>query len=227
MRVLLVEDDENIGDAVRDHVAEAGHAVDWVTNLSDARRYVRSIDYDQLLLDLSLPDGDGLELIAKLRAGKSENAPRCGVIVLTARDRLSERLRGLDAGADDYLVKPFDLDELIARMRAVARRGQALPDHNVSTNSLEIDFTARNVARDGQAVSMTSLEWALVERLARRPGAVVSRSELESALYELDREVEANTLDALVSRTRRKLGRDCIVTVRGLGYQFSTTSAPT
>lgn len=230
MRVLLVEDDEDIGDAVRDHVAAAGHAVDWVRSLSDARSHVRTVDYDQVLLDLSLPDGDGLELIPFLRRDRVRDgalaARRCGVVVLTARDRLSERVGGLDAGADDYLVKPFDLDELTARMRALGRRGETLPDRALAVGRLIIDVGARSVSVDGAAVPLTSREWALVERLARRPGSTVSRDEIDGALYDFTREVDPNAIESLVSRVRRKLGRDAIVTVRGLGYRIDAADRP-
>ena len=217
MRVLLVEDDEDIGDAVRDHVAADGHAVDWVRSLGDARRHVRAVDYDQVLLDLSLPDGDGLGLISA--------SHRFGVLVLTARDRLSDRVGGLDAGADDYLVKPFDLDELTARMRALARRADAAtPERVVTAGELAVDVSARRVTRAGQDVALTAREWALVERLARRPGATVSRDELHGALYDLAREVDPNAIESLVSRARRKLGRGAIVTVRGIGYRLGAAS---
>lgn len=220
MRVLLIEDDERIGSAVSEHVAEAGHAVDWVQSLAQARTYNRAVNYDLLLLDLTLPDGHGLTFLREFRSGNTS----CGVLVLTAHDRLSDRIDGLDAGADDYLVKPFDLDELTARIRAVARRRDTVLSRPIEIGGFTIDGEARHVAKGSQSVDLTAREWALVERLARRAGATVSKSELEQSLYDFSREVDANAIEAMVSRLRKKLGADAITTVRGLGYRLNTTA---
>lgn len=218
MRVLLIEDDERIGSAVREQVSDVGHAVDWVLTLADARAYYQSVSYDLLLLDLSLPDGHGLDFLRQFRRHHADS----GILILTAHDRLSDRIDGLDAGADDYLVKPFDLEELTARIRAVARRRNIVASEPVTVGGLMIDTTARQVSRDGETINLTAREWALLERLLRRSGAIVSKGELEQSLYDFDREVDVNAIEALVSRLRKKLGQPAIVTVRGLGYRLNT-----
>jgi two-component system OmpR family response regulator len=168
------------------------------------------------LLDLMLPDGSGLDFLRRLR-GSGATTP---VIILTARDRISDRIAGLNAGADDYMVKPFDLSELSARVAAVARRYAGNPNPLLNLGELEVDLAARNVRRAGQAVDLTAREWALVEALAQRPGAILSKSQLEDRLYAFEAEVESNTIEVHVSRLRKKLGHDVIDTVRGLGYRL-------
>jgi two-component system OmpR family response regulator len=216
MRLLLVEDDEDLGAAVREQVAADGHAVDWSRCLDDAEESTRSVAYDLVLLDLMLPDGSGLDFLRRLR-GSGATTP---VIILTARDRISDRIAGLNAGADDYMVKPFDLSELSARVAAVARRYAGNPNPLLNLGELEVDLAARNVRRAGQAVDLTAREWALVEALAHRPGAILSKSQLEDRLYAFEAEVESNTIEVHVSRLRKKLGHDVIDTVRGLGYRL-------
>lgn len=216
MRVLLIEDDAVLGEAVRDYVAGLGHAVDWMRTLADAGAAAGAVDYDLLLLDLRLPDGGGLGLLTGLR-GAGVATP---VIILTAHDQISDRIEGLNSGADDYLVKPFNLGELGARMLAVARRyaGAALPV--LEAGPLTIRLADRRVLRHGEAVDLSSREWAVLARLAARPEAVVSKGQIEEALYAFGSEIESNTVEVYVSRLRKKLGRDCVETLRGIGYRL-------
>jgi len=215
MRILLVEDEPALGAAVQEHLAAAGHAVDWVTRLGDADAALRAVEYGLMLLDLHLPDGRGLDLLKSLRAAGNP-AP---VIVITARDQISDRIAGLNAGADDYLVKPFDLDELRARVSAVARRYSGNPNPMVRLGELEIDLPAHRVRLAGRPVDLTRREWAILDLLVRRPGAIVPKDRIEEALYAFDAEVESNAVEVHVSRLRKKLGRDAIRTLRGIGYR--------
>jgi len=216
MRILLVEDDRTLGDAVRDQVAADGHAIDWATRLADAEAGVLSVPYDLILLDLMLPDGQGLAFLRARRAA-GDVTP---VIILTARDRISERIEGLNAGADDYLVKPFDLAELSARIDAVGRRYSGNPNPLVSLGDLDIDLASRAVRCRGKTVDLTAREWRLLEALLRRPGSILSKAQLEEHLYSFDAAFESNTIEVHVSRLRKKLGRDVIETVRGVGYRL-------
>lgn len=216
MRVLLIEDDATLGEAVRDHVAADGHAVDWVRRLDDADAALKSVPFDVVLLDLGLPDGRGLDFLRRLRKAGGTTP----VIIITAMDQISWRIDGLNAGADDYLVKPFDLSELSARLTAVLRRYSGNPNPLIALGPLEIDVARRVVTRDGVAADVTSREWAILERLLRHPGAVVSKSQLEDTLYEFGAEVESNAVEVYVSRLRRKLGAELIATVRGMGYRI-------
>ena len=215
MRVLLVEDDPALGSAVRDYLAREGHAVDWVERAGAARACLPG-DYAIVVLDLGLPDGDGLALLPAIR----RQADPPAVLILTARDRLSDRVRGLDAGADDYVVKPFDLPELAARVRAVARRRAGRHAPVIERGALTIDPAARVAARDGHPVDFTAHEYALVVALAEHPQRVFTRAQLESTLYALDKGATSNVVEVYVSRLRRKLGAGAIRTVRGIGYQW-------
>lgn len=216
MRVLLVEDDDVIGDAVRDHIVADGHAVDWAKSIGSATEYLAVGDYALVLLDLQLPDGNGLRLLKDLRLD-GHGMP---VIVLTARDQISDRIEGLNTGADDYLVKPFDLGELSARMGAVARRAAGRADPLLALGAVAIDTANRAAFVSGSAVDLTAREWAVLDRLALRPGAVVSKAQIEDALYAFGSEVESNTVEVYISRLRRKIGGAAVQTVRGVGYRL-------
>jgi two-component system OmpR family response regulator len=216
MRVLLIEDEPYLGEAVREHVAGEGHAVDWVRRLDEAEAALRAVDYELVLLDLHLPDGRGLDLLRGLRRA----GDRRPVIILTARDQVRDRIEGLNAGADDYLVKPFDLDELSARVLAVARRYAGNPNPLLRVGEVELDCAARQARVEGRRVDLTRAEWAIVDLLARRPKAVVAKDRLEEALYAFGAEVESNALEAHVSRLRKKLGRGFVQTLRGVGYRL-------
>jgi two-component system OmpR family response regulator len=217
VRVLLVEDEPHIGSAVQEHVRAAGHAVDWVRQLGDADDAVRSVQYDALLLDLHLPDGRGLDFLKKLRRRGEELA----VVILTARDQISDRIDGLKAGADDYLVKPFDLDEMNARLEAVARRYQGKVIPVVKLGSVELEPEARLARLNGVPIEVTAREWAVLDVMLRRPTSIVTKEAIEEALYEFGSEIESNAIEVYVSRIRRKFGRDFIHTVRGLGYRLA------
>ncbi|HZJ95443.1 MAG TPA: response regulator transcription factor [Thiopseudomonas sp.] len=216
MRVLLVEDTAGLGEAVRDQISDDGHAVDWVQNLKFAEASIKTTPYNLILLDLMLPDGRGLDFLKTLRAA-GDATP---VIILTAKDQVSDRIAGLNAGADDYLVKPFDLSELSARVAAVARRYRGNPNPLLQVGDLEVDLNDHRVSRNGQPVDLTAREWALFEVFLQRPSMLLSRAQLEDRLYEFGAEIESNTIEVYISRLRKKLGRDLIVTVRGMGYRL-------
>lgn len=220
MRVLLVEDDQILGPAVRDQVAADGHGIDWAKGLVDAADLVRLATYDLILLDLMLPDGRGLDFLrARRQAGDATP-----VIILTARDQVSDRIAGLNAGADDYLVKPFDLAELSARLSAVARRYGGNPNPLMRIGDLTIDLAARTIRRDGRSIALTSREWALFDAFIQRPTMLLSKAVLEERLYAFDSEVESNTIEVYVGRLRKKLGAPVIETVRGMGYRLGAVA---
>lgn len=216
MRILLIEDDRGLGAAVRDQVAAAGHTADWVETLADAGACVLTVAYDLILLDLLLPDGRGLDFLRDRRTA-GDVTP---VIILTARDQITDRIAGLNAGADDYLVKPFDLAELSARIGAVARRYSGNPNPQIELGPLRIDQAARSVTGPGGPISLTQREWVIFETFLQRPGQLIPKSQLEERLYSFDAEVESNTIEVYVSRLRKKLGARMIETQRGLGYRL-------
>jgi len=217
LRILLIEDDHVLGAAIRDHLAASGHGVDWVQRLDEAEDALATVHYELLLLDLNLPDGRGLDLLKRLRA-RGDQLP---VIITTAQDQVAVRIEGLNSGADDYLVKPFDISEMTARVAAVARRyaGQASPSLRIGP--VEIDQSRRLVQVAGESVALSAREWAVLERLVSRPGAIVTKPEIEESLYAFGAEIESNAVEVYVSRLRRKLGHELIHTIRGLGYQVT------
>jgi len=217
MRILLVEDDPSLADAVCSYLRAKSFVVDAAPGLAQARAALRSAQYAAVLLDLHLGDGDGLALLSDLRPLPE----RPIVIVLTARDQVSDRIRGLDAGADDYLTKPYDPAELLARLRAVERRRSSNPSALLQLGALEIDLGNDMVRRHGVPVPMTSKEWAVLRVMASRPERIHTREALQQALYGYDDEADSNTLEVFISRLRRKLGRSCIQTLRGLGYRLT------
>lgn len=216
MRILVIEDDRVIGGAIRDQVESEGHSVDWVQRLDAAGDAMAGAHFDLILLDLMLPDGLGIPFLKALRA-KGQVVP---VIILTALDQISDRIAGLNAGADDYLVKPFDLEELSARISAVARRYGGNPNPVVHLGDLVIDSAARRITRKGRAIPLTAREWVLFETFLQHPGQLYSKPQLEERLYSFDAEVESNTIEVHISRLRKKLGAEVIVTERGLGYRL-------
>ena len=216
MRLLVVEDERDLAGAVLDHLRAHNHAVDHAATLDEAEAAVRTTRYDLVLLDLRLPDGDGLTLLRNLRDRRMDTP----VMVVTSRDRITERIEGLKAGADDYLTKPYDLDEMLARVEAILRRADGTRASLRSFGALRINPEARAAEVDGVPVPLTPREWAILERLSRRPELVVSRQELEDALYGFGDEVDSNAIEAHVSRLRAKLGRPSIETVRGFGYRM-------
>lgn len=216
MRVLLVEDDTLLGAAVRDQIAADGHSVDWATRLDAASDHLRVAAYQVILLDLMLPDGQGLDFLRRRRLA-GDDTP---VIILTARDQLSDRIAGLNGGADDYLVKPFDLSELTARLGAVARRYAGNPNPIIRLGELQVDMAGRSVHRAGRRIALTAREWALFEALLQHPNQLLSKTQLEERLYSFDTEIESNTIEVYVGRLRKKVGHAMIETVRGMGYRL-------
>jgi len=214
MRVLLVEDDRMLGDGVQAGLAAAGFVVDWVRDGEAALAALAGEGFAAVLLDLGLPRRDGLSVLASLR-GAGNAVP---VMILTARDQISDKVRGLDLGADDYMVKPFDLDELAARLRALVRRASGRADACLRHGELVIDPAARTVTLRGEAVSLTSREFDLLRVLLDAAGRVLTRRVLEEQLYAWGDAVESNALEVHIHHLRRKLGSELIRTVRGVGY---------
>jgi len=218
MRLLLVEDDRMIGDSLRQALRDDGYAVDWVYDARAAHATLASERFDLVLLDLGLPNaaqwGGGLDVLRALR----ERRDTTPVIVLTARDALGDRVAGLDAGADDYLVKPFELDELGARMRAVLRRHAGRGEPVLEHGSLRLDPATRLVTLAGTPVALSAREFAVLEALLQRPGAILSRAQLEDRLYGWGEEIESNAVSVYIHQLRRKLGAETIRNVRGVGY---------
>lgn len=224
MRLLLVEDDRMIGESLRGALRLEGYAVDWVRDQAAAHAALATEHFDLVLLDLGLPAsgahaaetqaGGGLALLRALRA-RADATP---VIVLTARDGPGDKVAGLDAGADDYLVKPFDLDELTARIRAVLRRHSGRAQPALAFGGVTLDPATRQVSRDGVPVLLSAREFAVLEALMQRPGALLSRAQLEDRLYGWGEEIESNAVSVYIHQLRRKLGADFIQNIRGVGY---------
>ena len=214
MRLLIAEDDPMLGDGLRRALQRAGYTVDLAVTGEEAMAATRAQDYALILLDLGLPAVGGLEALKALR-GRRDATP---VIIVTARDRPEQKVEGLDAGADDYVVKPFDLDELLARIRAQIRRGEQRTSDAVSAHGVSVDLAARTVTLKGELVAVTAKEFKVLAALMRRMGQFVSKEDLEGSLYDDTAEIESNTIEVAVYGLRRKLGAGLIVTARGLGY---------
>jgi DNA-binding response OmpR family regulator len=214
MRLLLVEDDAMIGEAVLDALRAEHYAVDWVRDgvMADAALCTES--YDLVLLDLGLPKRDGLEVLRTLRARRSA----VPVLVATARDAIGDRIAGLDAGADDYVIKPYDTDELLARIRALIRRSAGRGEPVFSHKGVALNPATREASVNGEAVLLSAREWAVLEPMLLRPGAVFSRAQLEEKLYGWKDDISSNAVEVYVHGLRKRLGSDLIQTVRGLGY---------
>ena len=214
MRLLLVEDDAMIGEAVLQVLRAEPYAVDWVRDGLMADAALRSERYDLVLLDLGLPGRDGLEVLRALRQ-RRDPVP---VLVATARDGVAERIAGLDAGADDYVLKPFDIDELLARIRALLRRSAGRGEPVFEHKGVRLNPATHEATVQGQPVPLSAREWAVLEALIARPGAVLSRAQLEEKLFSWKDDVSSNAVEVYIHGVRKKLGNDFIQTVRGLGY---------
>jgi two-component system OmpR family response regulator len=214
MRILLVEDDEMIGDAIVQALRDAAYAADWVRDAESATGALWGREHDVVLLDLNLPKRDGIDVLRSLRAGGSK-AP---VIILTARDSVEDRIVGLDAGADDYLVKPFEIGELLARLRAVTRRLGDHGDTRMTSGNLTLDSATHLAVYGNTECRLTSREFALLSALLMRPGTVLSRKELERKLYAWQEQVDSNAVEVLIHGIRKKLGASVIRNVRGVGW---------
>ncbi len=220
MRVLVVEDDKGIAEGLSAHLARTGHAVDCTPAMGPAWAALAAEPYDVVLLDLGLADGDGTDLLRRLRqapAGRLPD-PATPVLIMTARDQVSSRIAGLDLGADDYLTKPFDPDELAARMRALTRRATGRAQSTIRYGELEIDPAARSVQRNGEAVELSTREFSVLLALIEARPHVLSRAQIEAKLYNWDSALESNAIEVHVHRLRRKLGEAIVRTVRGVGY---------
>ncbi len=217
MRVLLVEDDAMVGAAVRQGLLLAGFAVDWVRDGVQADAALASVDYDAVLLDLGLPQRDGMSILAAWR----EQGQHVPVLIASARDAVADRIAGLEAGADDYVLKPFDLDELVARLRAVLRRrgGQAKALLYAWGGQLVMDPARHEVTLSGAPVGLSAREFAVLEVLMRRPGEAIARTRIEESVYAWGEEVGSNAVEVHLHNLRRKLGIERIVNVRGVGYK--------
>lgn len=216
MRILVVEDDPMLLDGLTVGLGLAGFTVDAVSTCEDALAAVHAQSHEAIVLDLMLPDGSGLDVLATLRQRKD----RIPVLLLTARDQVSDRISGLDAGADDFLGKPFDLDELAARIRAIARRGSGRASPVLEWRTAVLDPAQLTVTNWGEPVKLTRREFSVLRALMERPGMVVAKSALEEALYGWQEEVESNAVEVHIHHLRSKLGPDFIETVRGLGYRL-------
>jgi two-component system response regulator QseB len=220
MRVLLVEDDPMIGESVRSGLRHEGFAVDWVEDGSAAELALGTGVYDLMLLDLGLPKKGGMDVLRSLRQKKSA----LPVMLITARDAVADRVKGLDAGADDYLVKPFSLDELAARVRALARRGAGQADGVLRHGALMLNPATHEATLEERPLVLSGREFSLLQALLERPGAVLSRAQLEEKLYGWQEEVGSNTVEVYIHALRKKLGSEFIKTVRGVGYTVPKTA---
>lgn len=218
MRILLVEDDDMIGESVVAGLECEGHAVDWVRDGNSALLALNTTEFSLVILDLGLPGKDGLQVLKEMRAKRNATP----VLVTTARDTVDDRIRGLDMGADDYLIKPYDLDELSARIRALLRRSAGRADPILERGELRISPHTREVTYRGEAVILSSKEYALLFALAERQGVVWSRSQLEEKLYNWDNTVGSNAIEVHIHHLRKKLSDSAIKTVRGVGYLLET-----
>lgn len=216
MRVLLAEDDAMLGDGLQAGLRQLGFQVDWVRDGLAAERELRSNDYAAAVLDLGLPGKDGLAVLQALRAARVSTP----VLVLTARDAVPDRIRGLDLGADDYVVKPVDLHELAARLRSLVRRAHGVTQDVLQLGALSLEPAARRVLWQGEAVAASTREFDLLHTLMRNAGRVMSREQLEQQMYSWGHEVESNTIEVHIHHLRRKLHADAIQTVRGVGYMM-------
>lgn len=214
MRLLLVEDDEIIGNGVQAGLDQAGYAVDWVKDGQAAELFLKTQEYDLVILDLALPKKSGLEVLRELRS-RGGDTP---VLILTARDAAPDKVRGLDSGADDYLVKPFDLDELGARIRALTRRRSGRSESVIRHRDIVMDPASFTLSRDGETVELSPKEFALLRALLENRGRVLSRQRLEESLYSWKDEVDSNAVEVHIHHLRKKLGANLIRTIRGVGY---------
>jgi len=219
MKILLVEDDEMIGESIQIVLESENLSVDWVKDGMQAEAAIASRPYDAMLLDLGLPYRDGVDILRKLRA-EGNAMP---VLVLTARDTVAEKVHGLRSGADDYLVKPFDLDELIARLEALMRRVRGGFERVYRNGDVVVQIDTRQVQLAGKQVMLSAREWEILEALVLRPGAILSREQLEKRLYGWSGEVESNAIEVYIHGLRKKLGQQIVLNVRGLGYMVGKT----
>jgi two-component system response regulator QseB len=219
VRILLVEDDEMLGEAVRDGLRQESYVVDWVQDGGAAQAALSTADFSAVVLDLGLPGTDGLTVLRWLR----QNGQATPVVIVTARDRVTDRITGLDAGADDYLVKPFDIDELTARLRAITRRVVGRAEPMLTVGDVVLDLHQRVVTHQGEPAPLTAREYAVVELLMRKAGCLVTRAEIEEELYGFEDDIASNAIEVHIHNLRRKLGPDFIANVKGRGYRVDNS----
>jgi len=215
VRILLVEDDQMLGEAVRDGLRQEGYVVDWVQDAGAALAALSTSSFNALVLDLGLPGRDGLSVLRWLR----QNGRATPVVIATARDRISDRIGGLDAGADDYLLKPFDIEELCARLRAITRRASGCADSVLTIGDVVLDMRQRTLTCQGASASLTAREYAVIELLMRKAGCLVTRAEIEEELYGFDDHIASNAIEVHIHNLRRKLGARFITNLKGRGYR--------
>jgi two-component system, OmpR family, response regulator len=219
VRILLVEDDEMLGEAVRDGLRQESYVVDWVQDGGAALAALSTAAFSALVLDLGLPRSDGLSVLRWLR----QNGQTTPVVIVTARDRLTDRITGLDAGADDYLIKPFDIDELAARLRAIMRRAEGCAESTLTAGDVTLELRQRVVTYRGEPAGLTAREYAVVELLMRKAGCLVTRAEIEEELYGFEDDIASNAIEVHIHNLRRKLGPHFITNVKGRGYRVDNT----
>jgi two-component system, OmpR family, response regulator QseB len=215
VRILLVEDDDMLGEAVRDGLRQESYVVDWVQDGGAARAALSTAVFSAVVLDLGLPRTDGLSVLRWLR----QSGQTTPVVIVTARDGVSDRITGLDAGADDYLIKPFDIDELTARLRAITRRVVGHAESMLTVGEVVLDLNQRMVTCQGELAALTAREYAVVELLMRKAGRLVTRAEIEEELYGFEDDIASNAIEVHIHNLRRKLGPDFISNVKGRGYR--------
>jgi len=220
VRVLLVEDDDLLGEAVRDGLRQEGYVVDWVQDGGAALAALSTTAFNALVLDLGLPRTDGLSVLRWLRHG-GRSTP---VVIVTARDRVADRIAGLDAGADDYLIKPFDIEELGARLRAITRRAEGCAETVLTSGDVVLDLRQRVVTFQGEPAALTAREYAVVELLMRKAGCLVTRAEIEEELYGFEDDIASNAIEVHIHNLRRKLGQRFITNLKGRGYRIESVS---
>jgi len=221
MKILIVEDDKIIGDGIQQGLSLLGYATDWVEDKESGETALKRANYDMLVLDIGLPDGSGIDLLAGLRRSKGSDMP---VLILTAYDDVNYRVKGLDAGADDYMIKPFELKELAARVRALHRRAGGRSSPVLKANDIELDPAAHSVTKAGQMVKVGPKEFTLLQLLMEKQGKVVSKQQLEDSLYGWSSEIGSNTVEVHMHGLRKKLGKELIQTIRNVGYTLNVKS---
>ena len=219
MRILMIEDDKMLGDATRQGLVQEGYAVDWVQDKKDASIALSVQRYDLVVLDIGLPDGSGLDMLSAMRQ-KSNKTP---VLILTANDTVRDRVRGLDTGADDYLIKPFDIEELCARIRSLHRRSLGEPSPLITYKDIILNPASYHVTKDGKEIEIGPKEFVILQTLIGKAGRVISKTVLEETLYGWDDEFSSNTIEVHIHRIRKKLGNDFIKNIRGVGYIVEKT----
>jgi len=219
MRILLIEDDAMLGRATTEGLREQ-FTVDWFTTATEGTEAIASTGYDLIILDIGLPDASGTDILKQMRAQKNATP----VMFLTAKDSIVHRVAGLNLGADDYVIKPFDLEELIARCHALTRRNQGHADSKITWQDITYDATARMVTQDAQPVHLSARELAVLDILMNNIGKIISKTQIETSMYHWQQDIESNTVEVHISSLRRKLGKDFINTIRGIGYTIHTPS---